>query len=283
MSERGDAFLKLLHAPHGRTLVMGILNCTPDSFSDGEELEPQERVERGLRLVEDGAEILDIGGESTRPGAEFIPADEELRRILPVIEGLRKAGCGVPLSIDTNKAAVMAAALEAGADIINDITALRGEGDMAGLAARTGAPVILMHMQGLPHTMQSSPSYQNVVAEVGAFLRERAAFAEARGVRREAIILDPGFGFGKTFEHNAQLLRGLPELAAAGYPVLVGMSRKTMIEKVLGLPPGDRLAGSLALAILAAERGARIVRVHDVLETARALRMREAVLAETLA
>lgn len=277
VAEKLKEFMRRLRRAEDCPLVMGILNCTPDSFSDGSNASVEDRVERGLQMIAEGADILDIGGESTRPGAQFIPAQEELRRVLPVIEQLRKVS-DAPLSIDTNKAVVAEAALATGVNIINDITALRGEGDMAGLAARTGAPVILMHMQGLPQNMQSSPSYRDVVAEVYAFLCERAEYAQSRGVCPKAILFDPGFGFGKTFAHNAQLLRRLPELAAAGYPLLAGLSRKSMIGQALGLSPEDRLEGSLALALLAVEGGARVVRVHDVKETARALRMRSAVL-----
>lgn len=263
----------------GRVLVMGILNCTPDSFSDGANVTTQARIDHALRLVEEGADILDLGGESTRPGAELISADEELRRVLPVLKGIRKT-CNAPVSIDTNKVAVAQAALAEGADIINDITALRGEGDMAAVAARSGAPVILMHMRGLPRDMQVAPQYADVCAEVTDFLLERAAFALSHGVAADRIILDPGFGFGKDFAHNTALFRSLGRLCAAGYPVLVGVSRKSMIGQALHLPVGERLAGSLALAVLAAERGAAVVRVHDVKETVQALRMREAVLQE---
>lgn len=260
----------------GAALVMGILNCTPDSFSDGEQATVRARVEKGLRLVAEGADILDLGGESTRPGAEPVGADEELARVIPVIEGLRRE-CATPISIDTAKARVARAALLAGADIINDITALRGEGDMAGTAAEFGAPLILMHMQGTPRDMQHDPQYANVVAEVGEFLRGRAEYAVSRGVRREDIILDPGFGFGKNLAHNARLFLGLEELAGLGYPLLVGVSRKSMIGQALGLPVQERLEGGLALAVMAAERGAAILRVHDVKETARALHMRRAL------
>lgn len=270
---------KVLNWREGRVLVMGILNCTPDSFSDGANVTTQERIDHALRLVAEGADILDIGGESTRPGAELISAEEELRRVLPVLKGVRKV-CDTPISIDTNKALVAQAALAEGADIINDITALRGEGDMAAVAARTGATVVLMHMRGLPHDMQVAPQYADVCAEVTDFLLERAAFAVSHGVAADRIVLDPGFGFGKDFGHNAALFRSLGRLCAAGYPVLVGVSRKSMIGQALHLPVGERLAGSLALAVLAAERGASVVRVHDVKETVQALRMREAVLQE---
>ncbi len=276
MSAHVQAFIKQAHEVAGRTQVMGILNCTPDSFSDGQNATPEERAAHGLRMAEEGATIIDVGGESTRPGAAFIPAEEEIRRVLPVIRKLR-AQSGVLISVDTNKASVAEAALDAGADIINDITALRGEGDMIALAARTNAPVILMHMQGLPHNMQACPVYRDVVSEVLDFLLDRAMQALQHGVRRERVILDPGFGFGKTFEHNAELFRSLPQVVRAGYPVLVGVSRKSMIGQALGLPVEERLEGSLALAVMAAERGTRIVRVHDVKETVRALRVYEAV------
>lgn len=261
----------------GRPLVMGILNCTPDSFSDGSAAGVDELVERALGMVEDGAGIIDIGGESTRPGAQLVDCACELERIIPVITKLRKFS-EVPISVDTNKAQVAAEALAAGGDIINDITALRGEGDMAQVAADSGAPLILMHMRGMPHDMQKSPLYDNVMAEVCGFLLERVEYACSRGVKRESIILDPGFGFGKSLHHNKALFNGLAAMAGFEMPVLVGVSRKSMIGDALGLPVDERLEASLALAVLAAERGAAIVRVHDVKETSRALMMREALL-----
>ena len=260
----------------GAALVMGILNCTPDSFSDGEQATVRARVEKGLRLVAEGADILDLGGESTRPGAEPVGADEELARVIPVIEGLRRE-CATPIRIDTVQAVVARAALLAGADIINDITALRGEGDMAGVAAEFAAPLVLMHIQGTPQDMQRDPQYADVVAEVGEFLRGRAEYAVLRGVRRENIVLDPGFGFGKNLAHNTRLFLGLERLAGLGYPLLVGVSRKSLIGQALGLPVQERLEAGLALAVMAAERGAAILRVHDVKETARALQMRRAL------
>ncbi len=261
----------------GRPVVMGILNCTPDSFSDGAKLGVSERVAIALEMVENGATIIDVGGESTRPGAEFVSLAEELERVVPVVEALRRES-NVAISLDTNKAAVAEAGLEAGADIINDITALRGTGDMAAVAVKYKAPVILMHMQGMPRDMQKDPQYGDVVSEVLGFLCERAEYAESRGVFRGNIIFDPGFGFGKTFNHNREMFAGLQKFADAGYPVLVGVSRKSMIGQALGLEVDQRLEASLSMAVLAAERGAAILRVHDVLETVRAVKMREALL-----
>lgn len=262
----------------GRALVMGILNVTPDSFSDGGNYStPQAAADAALRMVEGGADLIDVGGESTRPGAEGVSEREELRRVLPALEKLRAASA-VPVSVDTSKAAVAEAALAAGADIINDVTALRGEPRLAEVAAASGAPVVLMHMQGEPRDMQKNPVYVDVAREVRKFLLERAEAAVRAGVKRERIILDPGFGFGKTFAHNAELLRRLEELTSLDYPVLVGMSRKSMIGHALGLEVSDRLLPGAALAVLAAERGAAVIRTHDVQETVRAVRMAEAVM-----
>jgi dihydropteroate synthase len=256
---------------------MGILNCTPDSFYDGGRYaDPDAAVERGLAMVDEGAAILDIGGESTRPGAGPVPADEETARVVPVIEGLR-GRTEVPISIDTRTTAVAEAALCAGADIVNDVSALRDAG-MAGLLARTGAGVVLMHMRGTPGTMQQDPVYDDVVGEVRDYLRERASAAEAAGVPRERILLDPGFGFGKTLAHNAALLEGLGALAELGYPVLVGLSRKSMMQTALDLPKEERLEAGLACAVMAVERGAAVVRTHDVRATVRAVGMAWAVL-----
>jgi dihydropteroate synthase len=259
---------------------MGVVNVTPDSFSDGGRyLEPGAAIRHGLELVEEGADLLDVGGESTRPGAEPVPLEEERRRVLPVVEAL--AGrAGVPVSVDTTKAAVARAALDAGAAIVNDVSAGRFDPDMLPLCAERGAPVVLMHMLGEPRTMQRDPRYDDVVREVAAFLAARAEAALAAGVAVDRIVVDPGFGFGKTREHNLVLLRRLDEIVALGYPVLVGTSRKSFIGATLGgLPVEDRLEGTAATVALAVAAGASIVRVHDVRAMARVVRMVEAVLA----
>ena len=250
---------------------MGVLNVTPDSFSDGGLfLEPHAAVAHAERMVEEGAALVDVGGESTRPGAAPVPEAEELRRVLPVVEAL--AGrVEVPLSIDTGKAAVARAALAAGASFVNDVTALRGDPAMAAAVAESGADLCLMHMLGEPATMQDQPRYGDVVAEVKGFLEERLSFAVAAGIPEERIWLDPGVGFGKTAEHNLELIRRLDEIAAIGQPVLVGLSRKRFIGAITGRPAADRASGSVAAAILAFERGATMFRVHDVRETADAL------------
>jgi len=256
-----------------QTLVMGILNATPDSFSDGGEfMDPEKAAAQSLQMIAEGADIIDVGGESTRPGAEHVSAEAEMARVVPVIEKLR-AETEVLISIDTQKAKVARAAVSAGADIINDVSALADPG-MAELAAETGAGLVLMHMQGTPGTMQAEPHYDDVVVEVKAFLAERIAFAEAHGVARGQIAVDPGIGFGKTDEHNFALLRGIPELAALGCPVLIGVSRKSFIGRLLGgREVEDRLAGSLAAAVFAMERGAQLLRVHDVIESCDAARL----------
>ena len=257
-------------------VVMGIVNVTPDSFSDGGRfLDTRKAIEHGHRLIEEGAAILDIGGESTRPGAAPVAADEELRRVIPVIEGL--AGGGAILSIDTSKPEVMKAAAAAGAGLINDVYALRLPGALE-TAAESGCAVCLMHMQGEPRTMQHDPRYGDVVNEVKAFLTERVQSCRASGIPAERIAIDPGFGFGKTLAHNAALLRGLDALTAlqpaqaAGVPLLVGLSRKSMLGKILDKPAGERVYGSLALAVMAVLKGARIVRAHDVAATVDALK-----------
>lgn len=256
---------------------MGVLNITPDSFSDGGDwLEPQRALEHALEMVEQGADVIDIGGESSRPGAAGVTLEEELRRVLPVIEAVRR-DCPVPVSVDTRKPDVMRAAVAAGAGLINDIHALQAPGALAA-AASLGVPVCLMHMQGEPATMQQHPDYADVVSEVIAFLEQRAQACEAAGIRREQILLDPGFGFGKSTEHNLLLLKGLDRLAALGYPVLVGLSRKSMIGKVLGLPVDNRLYPGLALAVLAVWQGAVLVRTHDVVATRQAIAMCHAVM-----
>jgi dihydropteroate synthase len=253
-------------------VVMGVLNVTPDSFSDGGRfLELPRALDHARRMVEEGAALIDVGGESTRPGAGSVSAEQELRRVIPVIERLA-AELAVPVSVDTSKPEVMRAALAAGAAMVNDVAALAAAGAVEAVAA-SDAAVCLMHMQGEPRTMQQAPRYGDVVGEVRAFLRERVACCHAAGIGRERIVVDPGFGFGKTLAHNLELLRGLAGIAADGAPVLAGLSRKSMIGQLTGRATGDRLAGSLALAVLAAMNGARIVRAHDVGPTVDALRV----------
>jgi dihydropteroate synthase len=245
--------------------LMGIVNVTPDSFSDGGRyLDPQRAIEHALALDRDGAAILDIGGESTRPGAEPVSMQEELRRVLPVLEALASQTSGVQLSIDTAKARVARAALDAGATLVNDVTALRHDPEMAEVVAGSGADCCLMHMLGEPRTMQRDPRYDDVVGEVKAFLEARMAFAVAEGIEEERIVLDPGIGFGKTLEHNLELLRRLDELLTLGRPVSIGTSRKSFLGRLTGRAVGDRGAGTIATNVLAYERGARIFRVHDV-------------------
>jgi len=260
----------------GRPLVMGVLNVTPDSFSDGGRyLDPEAAVSRALQMAAEGADIIDVGGESTRPGADAVPAQQELDRVVPVIEALVRE-LPLPVSIDTSKPEVMRAACAAGARLINDVRALQAPGALEA-AAELGQPVCLMHMQGDPRTMQLAPNYRDVVAEVAAFLAARAGAALAAGVPERNIILDPGFGFGKTLAHNLTLLAGLDRIAELGYPVLAGLSRKSMLGTLLGRELPDRLAGSLALALLAAQGRAMILRVHDVAPTVDALRVLTAV------
>ena len=252
-----------------RPLVMGIVNVTPDSFSDGGRFfDTALAVAQANRLVAEGADILDIGGESSRPGARPVSQDEELQRVLPVIEAL--AGAGVPLSIDTAKPGVMRRAVAAGAAIINDIAALRAPGALEA-AAETGAAVCLMHMQGEPQTMQTEPAYGDVVSEVHGFLAQRVAAAKAAGIGTERFIVDPGFGFGKRLEHNLALLRRLACLGDLGACVMAGLSRKSLLGQITGQGVGGRLAASLAAALIAAQNGARILRVHDVAATRDAL------------
>jgi len=260
--------------------LMGVLNVTPDSFSDGGlYLDPSAAIAHGLGLEAEGAAILDIGGESTRPGAAEVPAAEELRRVLPVIEGLVAAGTSAQLSIDTSKATVAAAALQAGATLVNDVTALRGDPAIASVIAASGADCCLMHMLGDPRTMQRDPRYDDVVAEVKAFLEERVQFAIAAGIDEERIMLDPGVGFGKTVEHNLELLARLHELVMIGRPVLVGTSRKSFLGRLTGRAVGERLAGTIASCVLAYERGARVFRVHEVTPVADALTVAAATVA----
>jgi len=256
---------------------MGVVNVTPDSFSDGGLfLEPEAAIAHGEQLVRDGAEILDVGGESTRPGAEEVGAAEELARTEPVVADL--AGLGHTVSIDTSKAAVARAALDAGAEIVNDVTALRGDPEMVELCAERDATVVLMHMPGNPRTMQAEARYRDVVDEVGAFLSSRVEEAIKAGIAEGRIWLDPGIGFGKTVEHNLELLRRLGELRYLGRPLVIGTSRKSFIGKVDGSAVDDRIGGSIAAAMLAAAEGADVLRIHDVAETAQALRVAMAVL-----
>ena len=272
-----------LHTRHGeldftrRTLIMGIVNVTPDSFYDGgRRFDAGQAVAHGLAMAASGADIVDIGGESSRPGAEPVSAGDELARVIPVIESLRQQSA-VPISIDTYKAQVARAALDAGADIVNDISALRFDSAMTSVIAEEKVPVILMHMQGTPRTMQAEPRYQDVVREVRDFLAAQLYEALDAGVAPQAIVIDPGIGFGKNLEHNLQLLRGLPALAALGQPLLVGVSRKAFIGKILNLEPDQRLEGSLAAAVAAVLAGANILRVHDVAESAKAARIADAI------
>jgi dihydropteroate synthase len=266
-----------------RTLLMGILNVTPDSFSDGGQFfAPEAAIAQAEKMVAEGADILDIGGESTRPATfktnEPLDADEERRRILPVIAALAARLPDVPISVDTYKAEVARDAVAVGAVLVNDISALRADPDMARTVAELGVPVCLMHLLGMPKSIPAEPHYEDVVAEVAAHLKERAEVAEAEGVAHDDILIDPGFGFGKTVHHNLELLRRLSEIVALGYPVLVGTSRKSTIGKVLGdLPPEDRLEGTAATVALAIAAGAAIVRVHDVREMSRVARMSDAI------
>jgi dihydropteroate synthase len=260
-----------------RPRVMGILNVTPDSFSDGGRFASREAaLSRARAMAAEGADLIDVGGESTRPGARSVSVQEELDRVIPVIEALA-GDLPVPVSVDTSKPEVMRAAVAAGAGLINDVAALRRPGALAAAAA-LGVPVCLMHMQGEPGTMQRDPAYDDVVGEVAAFLAARVAACEGAGIGRGRLLVDPGFGFGKTLAHNLALLRGLPRLAALGLPVLAGLSRKSMIGALLGgVPVEGRLHGSVAAAVLAVERGAAVVRVHDVGPTVQALRILAAV------
>jgi dihydropteroate synthase len=256
---------------------MGVINVTPDSFSDGGlYLDPAAAIEHGIQLAAEGAAILDVGGESTRPGAEPVTADEELRRVVPVIDGLRDALAGreVQISIDTSKSTVAAAALDAGATFVNDVTAFRADGEIAALVASAGVECCLMHMLGEPRTMQDNPHYDDVVADVKAFLEERLRFATGAGVAAERIILDPGIGFGKTLQHNVALLAGLGELVVLGRPIMIGTSRKSFLGKLTGRADADdRLAATIGSCVLAYERGARLFRVHDVAPVSDALKV----------
>lgn len=280
MASDGSRELKMRHGRidyASRTAVMAVLNVTPDSFFDGgRHFDTGRAIADGLAMAQAGADIIDIGGESSRPAAAPVAPADELARVLPVIQGLRRQ-CALPISIDSYKASVARAALDAGADMVNDISALSFDPAMAQLVASEKVPVILMHMQGTPRTMQIDPQYGDVVREVRDFLAERLYDAMDAGVDAEAIVLDPGIGFGKTVEHNLQLLRGLSMLAALGQPLLVGVSRKAFIGRILGLEPDQRLEGSLAAAVAAVLGGANIIRVHDVAATCRAVRVADAL------
>ncbi len=253
-----------------RVLVMGILNITPDSFSDGGRWRTtDEAVAGGLAMLEAGADLLDIGGESSRPGAAPVCLQEETDRVLPILQRLRKeTRCG--LSVDTTKAGVAKAALAEGATMINDISALRAEASMARVVCEAGAGIVLMHMKGTPRTMQQAPTYGDVVQEVFQFLLDRAAYAQAMGISSARIVLDPGIGFGKSLDHNLALLRGLPNLCSCGYPVMVGVSRKSFLGKILNVPVEERLEATIAANTVAVLHGASIIRVHDVKEARRA-------------
>jgi dihydropteroate synthase len=261
-----------------RTVIMGILNVTPDSFYDGGRYARAEAaVQHALQMVQDGADIVDIGGESTRPGSQPVPEEEELRRVLPVIEAVR-GQVDVPISIDTTKSRVAERALQAGACMVNDISGLGFDPRMAEVVARHGALCCVMHIQGTPQTMQQNPQYEDVVRDISRYFEERLALAERAGILRENIWLDPGIGFGKTVEHNLEILRRLREFTAFGLPILIGTSRKSFIGKILGdLPPEERLEGTAATVAIAIMNGANAVRVHDVREMVRVARMTDAV------
>ena len=260
-----------------RTALMGVLNVTPDSFYDGgRRFAPEQAIAGGVELAAAGADIIDIGGESTRPGARAVSEEEELERVLPVIRGLRQA-VSIPISIDTYKANVAREALDAGADIVNDISALRFDGAMAALVAEEKVPVVLMHMQGTPRTMQMDPYYSDVLLEVKNFLAAQIRLARESGIAPEKIIVDPGIGFGKTLQHNLCLVNRLSELSSLGHPLLVGASRKAFIGKILNVTPDERMEGSLAAAVAAVLSGAAIIRVHDVKETRRAVKVADAI------
>jgi dihydropteroate synthase len=257
---------------------MGILNVTPDSFSDGGlYFEKDKAIEHGLRMISEGADIIDVGGESTRPGSDPIPVDEELSRILPVISGLRKHTKSL-ISVDTSKSEVALAALTEGADIINDISALRNDPKMISVAVQTDAPIILMHMKGSPKTMQRDPHYENVIKEIKSFFKKKIEVAVGNGITREKIIIDPGIGFGKRFEDNLTLIRNLSDFGTLNQPILVGISRKSFLGKILDLPPGEREEGTLASAIISVIQGAHILRVHEVAPIKRAILVAETIL-----
>lgn len=257
--------------------VMGILNATPDSFWAHSRLQGSEAVARALEMIGEGAELIDVGGESTRPGSVYVDEKEELARVIPVVRGLSDAGCSVPLSIDTRKLGVMEAAHKAGATWLNDVSALTDDPRLGPFAAEAGITVVLMHRQGHPDTMQASPQYQDVAAEVLDFLARRVEQALAWGIRPENIVLDPGFGFGKTLEHTLHLFEALPRIRTLGFRVLAGLSRKSFIGTLTGAPVENRLAGSLAAALAAKESGVDFIRVHDVAATVQGLKVWEAL------
>ena len=259
-----------------RPIVMGILNATPDSFSDGGKFRtPKDAIAQAESMIAYGVDLIDIGGESTRPGAEPVELQEELDRVLPVIEALKD--CGIPLSIDTYKAETMRQALNAGVDFVNDIWALRQNGSIDAVLESNHCGVVLMHMQRDPLTMQFNPDYQDVIVEVKQFLKDRAELLIFKGVDRKRIAIDPGFGFGKSLDHNLKMLANFAEFSSLGFPVLAGISRKSMLGKVTGKDTNERVAASIAAAVMAADRGANIVRVHDVAETVDALKLWEAI------
>ena len=261
-----------------RARIMGILNITPDSFSDGGELATMQGAVSRARGMVGIADILDIGGESTRPGAETVTIAAEIGRVVPVIDAIRHAGLTIPISVDTRKAAVALAALRAGANMINDVSALRYDPDMAHVAAEAGVPICLMHAQGDPATMQQDPRYDDVLSQVYSFLAERIETAVAAGIARDSIVIDPGIGFGKTLQHNVTLLRGIGRLHGLGRPVLLGASRKRFIGQIGGGSDAhDRLAGSIAVALHGAAQGVQILRVHDTFETRQALSLQQAL------
>ena len=266
-----------------KTLIMGVLNVTPDSFSDGGRFfEWAKAVERGRQMAAEGADILDVGGESTRPGSKPVPEEEEVRRVIPVIEELR-AKVAIPLSIDTRKARVAERALGAGAEMVNDVSALRFDETMAGTVARWKVPLVLMHMRGQPETMQVDTRYENLIGEILGFFEERIAYALSRGVPRERIILDPGIGFGKSLEekHNLILLKQLRRFRVLGQPLMVGTSRKAFIGRILSLPPEEREEGTMATVAVAIQNGANLVRVHEVKRARRVVQMVDAILRST--
>jgi len=259
---------------------MGILNITPDSFSDGGlYLDSKAAIDHGLKMVDEGADIIDIGGESTRPGSDPTPGDVELKRILPVISGIKKSS-GILISVDTQKSEVARAAIEEGADIINDISALRNDPEMLGLVAEKNTPVILMHMKGTPKTMQVKPHYEDVLSEIIAFFEERISHAVDNGLARDKIIIDPGIGFGKRLQDNLMLIRNLHWFNTLDQPILIGISRKSFIGKILGLPSTDRVEGSIASAVISILKGAHILRVHDVAAIKKAVLTADAIMNE---
>lgn len=254
--------------------VMGILNVTPDSFSDGGKFTNEQALtEQVQKMLAAGVDIIDIGGESTRPFAEPVPEQEELKRVIPAIQAVRALSAEIPISIDTSKARVAAAALEHGATMINDISALRKESEMIAVARNCDVPIIIMHIQGTPEDMQLSPQYKNVVAEICDFFRERTDWLESQGIDRQRIILDPGIGFGKTLAHNLAILRNVRAFKELGFPVLIGHSRKSFLEKLLGIPAGQRDCPTAVISALCAQQGADILRVHNVAETVHAVRL----------